>query len=178
MSGIKSVKHGKFSGETTKDQTKCNDIRTGDIRREWAVLRRVGAFGGRPRARRSPFVSRPTFWTSDADEGTTTAKRAMTEKRARKNFFMSRCGLVLNDAASGVLTRKDRGILFVKQENERNDGTTTRTRYKVEKSLSNREDRTAYCSKQGRGPYLAPLRGNGDIFLQGYPLSFDIDETY
>jgi hypothetical protein len=38
--------------------------------------------------------------------------RATTEKRARKNFFMSRWDFFLNDAVSGVLTRKDSGIAF------------------------------------------------------------------
>ena len=61
-------KQGKKLWKTHKGQ-RCTHGGVGDEWRAGAVLRRVGAFGGRPRVRRSLFVSRSMFWTRDADEG-------------------------------------------------------------------------------------------------------------
>jgi hypothetical protein len=107
-----------------------------------ADLRREGGFGGRPRARRSPFVSRSRFVTSDANEGATRPNKAMTEKSARMNGFIftrdsflispkGRYELCLNE--EGQWVTKDSGVFAWLQKNERNDATLRANEIEEEK---------------------------------------------
>jgi hypothetical protein len=83
------------------------------------VLRRVGGFGGRPRASRWAFVSRSARLRALTGDGATRANNATTEKSARMNLFISK---------SWVVSRRGRTVgigefFFFFARKDRNDTT-------------------------------------------------------